>query len=125
MYQVRTPSDIGLDPYPHEMFAARAVANYFHTDVSLIKPNNVAKSADLLIKNVIWEIKSPIGDGKRTIQNNLRTADNQSPNVIMNLVRCKMHPDRAMNRIRYELGKANKIKQLLVVHKNGKVIRLK
>ena len=95
MYQIHTPSNVNSDPYSHEMFAARAVANYFHNDVTLIK------------------------------QNNLRTADDQSPNVIINLVRCKMRPDSAINRIRYELGKANKIKQLLVVHKNGKVIRLK
>lgn len=125
MYQIHTPSNVNSDPYSHEMFAARAVANYFHNDVTLIKRSDVAKSADLLVKNVIWEIKSPIGDSKRTMQNNLRTADDQSPNVIINLVRCKMRPDSAINRIRYELGKANKIKQLLVVHKNGKVIRLK
>ena len=125
MPQVHTPSDISKDPYPHEMFAARAVSNYFNVDVTIIKRSNIAKSADLLIKNVIWEIKSPIGDGKRTIQNNLRKADDQSVNVIINLARCKMRPSKAIGKIRYELSRANKIKQLLVVCKSGEVIKLK
>lgn len=119
------PSGMDKSPYPHESFAAKAVSDYLDTDVFFIKRSNTTKSPDLLIGNVIWEIKSPIGNGKRTMQNNLRIADNQSPNIIINLVRCKMPQAKALSRIKYELGKANKIKRLLVVLKNGKVITLK
>ena len=112
-------------PYPHEMFVARVVSSFFNADVTFVKRNQNAKSADLKIGNIIWEIKSPIGDGKRTMQNNLRLADDQSPNIIINLVRCKMRPDRAVGRIRYELRKANKIKRLLVVFKNKTVLVMK
>ena len=113
------------DPYPHEKFAAKAVSEFFNTKANFIKRSNTAKSADLLINNTIWEVKSPIGNGKRTMQNNIRIADDQSPNVIINLVRCKMRTDVATNRIRYELSRANKVKHLLVICKNGKVIKIK
>lgn len=112
-------------PYPHEEFAAKAVSKFFNTKIDFIKRSNTAKSADLLINNIIWEVKSPIGNGKRTMQNNIRTADDQSPNVIINLARCKMRTNVAINRIRYELSRANKVKHLLVVCKNGKVIKIK
>lgn len=125
IHRIHTPNNMDRPPYPHEMFAAKAVSVYFNTDATFVKRNDTTKSADLKIKNIIWEIKSPIGDGKRTMQNNLRAADDQSPNVIINLVRCKMNSVRAVNRIRHELSKANKIKRLLVVYKNGDVVKLK
>lgn len=124
-HQVITPTNIYPPPYPHEMFAAQALSVYFDADVSFVKRNNTAKSADLRIGNIIWEIKSPIGDSKRTMQNNLREADDQSPNNIINLFRCKMKSDKAISRLQYELKKANKIKRLLVVKKNGKILVLK
>ena len=123
--QIHTPTNMDPPPYPHEMFAAQAMSKFFNADVTFVKRSNAAKSADLKVGNIVWEIKSPIGDGKRTMQNNLRTADDQSPNIIINLARCKMNPDRAIRKIRYELGKANKIKRLLVIYKSGKVITLK
>lgn len=125
IHQIHTPIDIDPPPYPHEMFAAKAVSRYFNIDVTFVKRSNTAKSADLKIQNKIWEIKSPIGDGKRTMQNNLRVADDQSPNIVINLVRCRMRPDKAISRIRHELNKANKIKHLLIVFKNGKVMVMK
>lgn len=125
MRRIRNSPDIGRDPYFHERFAARAASAYFDTDVTFIKRSNTAKTADLLIGNIIWEIKSPIGNGERTMQNNLRAADDQSPNIIINLTRCKMPQSKAISRIRYELKKANKVKRLLVVCKDGVVLKLK
>ena len=124
-HHVYIPTNMGQSPYPHEIFAAKAISIYFDADATFVKRNNTAKTADLRIKNTVWEIKSPIGDGKRTMQNNLRAADDQSPNVIINLARCKMNSIKAVSRIRYELGKANKIKRLLVVYKNGDVVKKK
>jgi hypothetical protein len=84
-----------------------------------------AKSADFKIGDIVWEVKSPKGNGKKTIQNNLRKADDQSPYVILDLRRIKMHAAQAYNRIRYELSKATKIKRLLVITRRGKVLEIK
>lgn len=124
-HEIKIPTNMVPPPYPHEMFAARVISDYFDADVCFIRRNDNAKSADLIIKNTIWEIKSPIGDSKRTMQNNLRTADDQSPYIIINLVRCKMMPNRAVSRIRHELKLANKIKRLIIIFKNGKVLVMK
>lgn len=124
-HRIIIPLEINHNPYPHEMFAARAMVDYFSTNVIFQKRYDTTKSADFKINNTVWEVKSPIGDSKRTMQNNLRIADGQSQNIIINLVRCKMKTERALSRLQYELGKANNIKRLLVVLKNGKVLVLK
>ena len=124
-HQIHTPSNMSPPPYSHEMFVAQAISVYFDIDVTFIRSSNTVKSADLIVGNTIWEIKSPIGSSKRTIQNNLRKADNQSFNIIISLFRCKMESDKAINRIRYELKKANKVKRLLVVKKDGRILVLK
>lgn len=113
------------EPKPYEISAAVIMANYFNTDVTIMKRHPHAHKADFLIKNQMWELKSPTGDGKRTIQNNLRDASDQSNLIILDLRRCKLHPTRALSRVRYELSKATGIKRLLVIAKSGKVLDIK
>lgn len=125
IHQIHIPTDMKPMPSAEEMLVARVLADYFKSDVKFIKRSNIAETADLKIKNVIWEIKSPLGDGKRTMQNNLRKADNQSPNIIINLSRCKMPMQRAVSRIKHELNRANSIKRLIIITKAGIVIVLK
>lgn len=117
----------GVEPAPakYEISAAEILAEYFCMNVKMVKRMPDAKTADLRIKGGFWELKSPVGDGKRTIQNNLRKADNQSSNVVIDLRRCKMHEARALSRIKYEIAKASSIKRLLVITKRGKVLEIK
>ena len=109
----------------HEKNALEALETYFNVKITPIKKNNNVKTPDFLIKNVIWELKSPKGNGKRTMQNNLRDADDQSPNIIMDLSRCKMNDLRAISRIKDQLKQANKIKRLIVIKKSKKVVVIK
>lgn len=124
-YQIRIPADTVPPPEDHEISAAFIIAEYFQTDVVFIKQQTNAKTADFKIGRTIWEVKSPIGNGKKTIQNNLRAADNQSAYVILDLRRIKMHATKAKNRIKFELSKATNIKQLLVIDKDGKVLEIR
>ena len=113
------------EPEPHEISAAAIMVEYFNTDVTVMKRHSYAHKADFLIGNQIWEHKSPTGNGKRTIQNNLRDADDQSKLVILDLRRCKLHPARALSRINHEISKAHTAKRLLVITKSGKVLDIK
>ena len=124
-HQVHIPTNLDVEPSGLETSAAKIIANHLHLDITIIKRNPNAHIADFLIDNQIWEHKAPMGNGKRTMQNNLRCADNQSPKIIIDLRRCKMHPARAISRLKYELTKANNVKRLLVITKSKKVIELK
>ena len=111
-------------PKPHENNAARIIADYFDSDLVFIRKKQFV-SPDLFIvrTNQVWELKSPLGNGKRTIANNLRDAAGQSKLIILDLSRCKMNNDKAMSRIRgfMQSGDAH-IKKLLVIDKSGQVI---
>jgi len=109
-------------PYDFEMSAALIVANYFRTDVVFLRPMPL-KSPDLKVKNEIWELKSPMGDGKNTIHNNVKGARKQSTNIVIDLRRCKMNRNKAFARIRNVYRKRKrKIGKYLIIDKSGKVI---
>ena len=124
-HQIHISGEIKPYPAEYEISAAILVAEYFKSDVIFIKRSQNNKTADFRIDGKIWELKSPIGNSKRTIQNNLRKADRQSSNIILDLRRCKMHSAQAINRIKFELSKANKITHLIVIQKNENIVVLK
>ena len=109
-------------PKDHELAAALILANHFKTDVMFLRPGN-KKTPDIDVKGKKWEIKSPKGDSKKTIENNLRNARKQSQNIVLDLARSKMHTARAIARARFYMRtEAHNIKQLIIITKAGRVI---
>lgn len=81
------------------------------------------KSPDLLVKQELWELKSPRGNSKNTIHNIFVTSRKQSYNVIIDLRYCKMHEKKAFARIRDVYNKRRRRKcQLLIITKKGSVL---
>ena len=107
------------------MSAAILVANYFKTDVVFLRPSSL-KSPDLKIKNAIWELKSPIGNSKNTIHNNIKGARKQSDNIIIDLRRCKMNNSQALAKIKDSYRKRKrKTGDFLVICKNGEILDIR
>lgn len=109
-------------PKDFEKSAAEIVAEYFKTDI-IFQRQEILKTPDLIIKNQVWELKSPRGDGKYTIHNSFMTARKQSTNIIVDLRRCKMHEQKAFARIREAYGKRRrKTGRYIIIDKRGKVL---
>lgn len=111
-------------PKPHELRASKIIAEYFQSDLVFIR-KSISSTPDLRVKRTgqIWELKSPLGNGKRTISNNLREASRQSKNIILDLTRCKMNNVNALSRINGFLKSGDShIKKLLVIDKSKKVL---
>ena len=77
--------------YPHEERVAYRLAATGHNVTFLAV--EIDKSPDILFKGKKWEIKSPTGSKRRTLENNLRAALKQSNNIIIDLTR--IHIDEA------------------------------
>ena len=109
-------------PKSFEMSAASIVANYFKTDVIFLRPGPM-KTPDLLVKNEIWELKSPKGDSKNTMRNNIKGARKQSTSIVIDLRRCKMNRERAISRIR-DAYKKRKRKEgkYYIINKKGEIL---
>ena len=87
-----------------------------------------SKSPDLYIlrTNTRWELKSPTGGSKHTVQNNLRDADAQSENVILDLTRAKLTDKQGISRAKeFIRDERSRIKHLKVLTKNKKLIDIK
>ena len=106
----------------HEVNAILLLLDFFNTDITCINPGS-GKTPDLRIKNIEWELKSPQGDGAKTIENIIRKAAKQSKNIVLDFSRIKMNGNQALSRTKYYL-KNNKhgIKRLIIITKNHKVI---
>ena len=72
-----------------------------------------------------WELKSPLGDGKNTIKNNLHNVRKQSTNVILDLRRIKMHQAKALANIKYYFtSHRSQICHLMVITKSEEILEI-
>ena len=111
-------------PKDHELSAAVLLTEYFACDIIIVRPT-LQHTPDFLIKEKTWELKSPLGNGKNTIKNNLHTARKQSANVIIDLRRCKLHQSKALANIKgYFKDHQSQIKHLIIITKSNKIIEL-
>ncbi|HVV25842.1 MAG TPA: hypothetical protein VHC21_02320 [Candidatus Saccharimonadales bacterium] len=121
-YKVIVKTDLQDQPKDHELSAALILAYHFKTDVIFLRPE-AKKTPDIDVGGTKWEIKSPRGNGKKTIDNNLRTARKQSRNVVLDLRRTKLHRSKSAARINYYLSAGpHRIKRLKIITKTQKII---
>lgn len=98
------------------------MAHHFKTDVTFLRPET-KRTPDIDVNGTKWEIKSPTGSGKKTIDNNLRAAHKQSRNVVLDLRRAKLHQSKAVARINYYLSAGpHKIKHLKIITETQRII---
>ena len=122
-YEVIIKTDLRDRPEDHELSAAFILAEYFKSDTTFLRPQ-IDKTPDIEVSGTKWEIKSPKGNSKKTIENNLRTARKQSRNIVIDLRRLKMHQTRAIGRINFFLSKGHSFKRVLIITKNKKVVEI-
>ncbi len=122
-YQVIVKTDLKDRPEDHELSAALILAAYFKADVMFLRHKS-SKTPDIKVNSMKWEIKSPRGNSKKTIENNLRMARKQSRNIIVDLRRIKLHQQKAISRINFFLSGPHRFKKVLVITKTEKVIEI-
>lgn len=124
-YKLILTSEIVPPPDKYELCAAKILAEYFKSDVRFV-PRNGRPTPDIWVisKSESWEIKNIRGNGKHTIEDNLRDASRQSKNVVISLLKpTKMSAQRAISRINFFLRHGRRLPhRVILVTKQGKVI---
>ena len=89
-------------------------------DVELIPPIQIKgmNTPDIQIDGLIWEMKSPTGNGKNTMKHNVSSAKRQSQNVIIDLRRCKMEEERAICEIKHHFNLSKRLRRLKIITKS-------
>ena len=121
-YNVLVPSDIKPYPQPHEVSAAAILAEHFKADVQFIRRTVNAKSADVLILGTIWEIKSPLGKGKRNIQHTLTDALRQSKCIVFDARRSMLHTTKIIRELQRQYNMTTSMKRLILIKKDRTVV---
>lgn len=119
------PSHLNIQP--HEMTAARAIADY-GCDVEFVArtKGNRAKSADFVADGVLWEVKAPTSDNLRVIQKRLREATHQSRDIIFDSRRMKrLSNQQIQSEVEKWASCLRSIRRLLYVNRDWLVIRIK
>ena len=102
------------------------VANeYFRMDVTFIRQGNQSSTPDLDVNGEKWEIKSPLGKGKKTIENNLRAARKQFGSIILDFSCIKLHQTKAIANMEYYLEHSSpKFKKVIVITKDKRILEI-
>lgn len=106
----------------HELSVANILIRTGY-DVTFI-PVGLLPTADLRYRNLEWEVKSPVGNGRRTLEKNLRKATRQSSNIILDLSRITIEEDQCILYLRNHIKNFHSIKRLLVITKNQKILSI-
>ena len=110
-------SQLHTPPEAHELKTAQYFAN-MGKDICFIQPSNIPgiHRPDILMDGVEWEIKSPEGKSKRTIEKNYRIASLQSKYIIFDLRRINVPENQCLSQLKHEfLDK--KTRRLLIITK--------
>ena len=103
----------------HEKIAVDFLAAEAGYDVTFLVPNRSkgAKTPDIEMQDLPWEIKSPKGKSSRTIENNLRSALRQSQNIVLDLRRMdgRIPTEKLLSEVERQFSLAKSIKRLIVI----------
>lgn len=115
-------SQLDTPPEKHEFETAKFFAN-LGKDIVFLKPSNNPQThtPDILMDGVEWEMKSPQGDSKRTIESNFRKAVAQSKYIIFDLRRTKLSEKLCITQLEKEFKARKYLKRLYVICKNGEL----
>ena len=117
-------SALDIPPEKHEF----ATAKYFAErgkDIKFLKPSRIPNThtPDIIMDGVEWEMKCPIGSGKRTIEENFRKAVQQSKYIIFDLRQIKLPEKQCITQLEREFDARRYLRKLLVIGKNGKLTK--
>ena len=95
-------------------------------DIVFIQPSSIPNqhTPDIIMDGVEWEIKSPIGNGRRTIENSVRTGVKQSKYLIFDLRHIMLSDKDSYAYLEREFSNRKYIKRVYIIRKNGELVLL-
>lgn len=109
----------------HEM-ATVVLLTELGCNVELIPKSNLqgVRTPDVRIEGLLWEIKSPKGEGESLMKNTVQKACRQLCNVIVDLRRVKRYQEKCLSELNREFEYSRSLKRLKIITKNGSIIDL-
>lgn len=95
-------------------------------DVELIPPvqSKGARTPDIRMNSLEWEMKAPTSNGKYTIEHSFRAALKQSPNIIFDIRWSKIPQVKCIIEIERRFNNFGKARRVLVITKTREIVDL-
>ena len=117
-------SQLNTPPEKNELETAK----YFSAlgkDIVFLRPSSIPNThtPDILMDGVEWEMKTPLGNSKRTIEVCFRKAVKQSKYIIFDLRKVQLPEKQCITQLEKEYNSRSYLKKMLVITKNGELLR--
>lgn len=116
------PNGVSLEKHENDTIIFFTNLGY---DIELIPPSHIpnTKSADFKMNGKQWEMKSPKGKSRSTIEHAFQAAAKQSDNVIFDLRRTSIPLEKSLIILSKLLNTSKKVKTLWVITKNHVLLK--
>lgn len=114
-----TPNGVSLEKHEYDTVLFLTTLGY---DIELIPPSHVPnrRTPDFKMNSLEWEMKSPKGKTRSTLEHAFQTAMKQSVNIVFDLRRIQMPNEKAVTILEQLFNYSKGIKNLLVISKGRK-----
>lgn len=113
----------GILPEKHELDTLLVFTELGY-DVELVPISLTphAKSPDAIIGGKTWEMKSPTGHSKSTLEHCFKKAARQSENIIIDLRRTKIDDQNAISQLKNQFYHSKRVKHMKIISQKGEVL---
>ena len=96
-------------------------------NIELIPPSNTpkAKTPDFMMDGKAWEMKSPQGKSRVTVEHAFKRAAKQSENIIIDLRRTKIPTDQTKTALEKLFGSSRRVRNLKVITREQQLLDFK
>ena len=118
------PNGVSLEKHENETIVFFTELGF---DIELIPPSNSpkAKTPDFMMGGVAWEMKSPQGKSKSSLEHLFKKATKQSENIIIDLTHSRMKEKVALKEVERCFNQTGSCRKLKVITKNHKLLEYK
>ena len=119
-----TPNGVSLEK--HENDTVVFFTN-LGRDIELIQPSNTpkAKTPDFMMDGKAWEMKSPQGKSRVTVEHAFKRAAKQSENIIIDLRRTKIPTDQTKTALEKLFGSSRRVRNLKIITREQQLLDFK
>jgi hypothetical protein len=116
-----TPNGVVLQTYENATVVFLTDQGF---DVELIPPvqRKGARTPDIRMLGLEWEMKSPKSNGKYTIEHSFRSALKQSPNIIFDIRGSKIPQEKCVTEIERRFNDFKKVNRVMIITKKQKLL---
>lgn len=116
-----TPNGVSLEKHENDTIVFFTELGY---NVTLIPPSHVPgiHTPDFKMNGLEWEMKSPKGRTRSTLEHAFQAALKQSRNLVFDLRRVQMPNDKAIMILEQLFNYSKSIKRLLIISKNRELL---